>query len=244
MKFWLGIFVLIVGLGFAAWAFIGGSALSGGLTQQVTLSDLQNYVNSGSERERSWSQRVTLTIDTDDGPMSASSIMRVTWTENNPRINDASWTPRVSGEMPFIKIKDEFYVVAIFGNNESEEIAQRFLVRDSLVTGLNGRPSEEFLSKPLENATFVRGDDLFPTLVAFTNPEDPTSIQLFDENNATLKVEIVPDNLSAGNSQQSLLLIFPWISSLSNSRFMNSPTAIKLENGRYVVPTKRSFIRD
>jgi hypothetical protein len=244
MKLWFVIFLMIAGFGVAAWSFIGGNALSSGLAQQVTLSDLQNYVNSGSEREYSWNQRVTLTIDANNGPISSSSVIKVTWTENSPRINDASWTPQVYGEMPIISLSNGDQVFALFTNAQSRHLAERFLLSGATVEGLDSPVGLRQLETLRENHSITFSDDLFPRLVSFSDISDPRTISIFEPTSARVDVVLLDRASSDSLPELAVPRRIPWIEELPRGRSKRSPTAIEMPDGTFVVPTRDDFVRD
>jgi hypothetical protein len=211
-------------------------------TQSPTLSDLQSYLKSGSNKEYKWIQKVTLLINTEHGVVSASSLMNISWDENSRRINDPSWIPSVKGEMPYVKLPDNSYVFSLFSNHSSSNLAPLFLLDGASTIGFDFRPGAKTLESPKSSVTLTPESDLFPLLVRFTSLDDPSSISLYDPLSAKIVVEVGPAIEALPPSKTSLALT--WLDKLPLSQSKRSPVAIPLENGRYVVPNKEDFVRD
>jgi len=209
----------------------------------ISLKDIQNYINSGSQKEYSWYQRVTLTIPTEEGTASGSSVMKITWSENSPRINNAPWVPQITGEMPFVRLPDGKYVFALMGNG-IDNLPSRFLI-DGL--DVNQWVSESHLKKisQLKTKKSICGNNsLMPLLVEFSDVKLPHSISEYSNNNICINIEQVGKrDINIGSIDN----LMPWLSTLSTTKMKSSPTAFDIDNNnrkRTYVALRRDFLRE
>ena len=115
----------------------------------------------GSQREYSWHQRATLTVPTEEGTVSGSSVMKITWSENSPRINDAPWVYKITGEMPFVELPNGDYVFSLM-RNELNHIPSIFLLQDRQSNGWVTKETIE--ASPKGSVRICKGDKNFPLI--------------------------------------------------------------------------------
>ncbi len=202
---------------------------------------------SGCGRQWSWHEKITVEVETPEGPKAASSVIRKTFVHENswfapPEARGASQS--VSGEAVVLEVAPGKYLFAL----------------------LKGLPSpfEVFFpgEKPLEVASRMEllresrtlPGDLYPLLVTFTDIDDPTTVLRVDPSDLAamfgpgyalkaITLEITDDPLTDGRMSS----VLDWLPSyfdrrLDGNRFgtikSKNPFANELSSGAFI--TRRS----
>lgn len=181
-------------------------------SKELTLKDIQNYINSGSEGEYSWYQRVTLTIPTPEGTASGSSVMKVTWSENSPRINGAPWVPSIEGAMPIVEVSRDTHVFPLM-RNKLNHLPAIFLFPSDKTNEWATEQTLKTITRG-EKKKYCVGDDLFPFVVSFTNGKE-TGVHIYENTSMCINVEEV----SEGNvSEAKVDSLLPWLKDIKSGR--------------------------
>lgn len=241
-KKWIILSVLVVFL--SALAFY---AMNNVLSQKrnITAADIGNYVDSGDKAEYSWNQRVTLTVDTDGGPISSSSVMKVAWFRNNATLlNKAAspWIVSIQGAMPFLELPDGTHVFSLFSRDgNSKLLAWHLLGNVENSYDITADKIEGVLSAANARVVIPSSANRFPILVRFGDISAPESIVRFIPKSATVIVETTNEEIS-GPEIHSIL---PWLSEIPEISTSTSRTAFRLAEGKsgFAVATQSEFYR-
>lgn len=172
---------------------------------------LSDYFSQEVEAEAySWNQKLTIEVVTQEEIRTGSSIVNITWNKNQFRINDASWLPEIVGQAPYVELADGRNAFALLGTGRFHDLAAMWLFDDAVTA----RPLEEML----QAASEITGEPLrisnefFPNVVAFADPEDPTSIAPIQAGEDDIiavyfYVEAVEDEVT----QISMRQLLPWL---------------------------------
>jgi len=233
MKKW----VIVGGLMFVAaiFLFVGkGNMVTKRETSEISLSDIQEYINSGSSGEYSWNQEMTLVIETDEGTFSGSSVVKVIWEKNSPRINGPSWIPKIIGEMPFVELPGERYFF-LLTKNGFRNLPERFLLGDGWKNNSVGAESPEN-----NKLVMSPNDERFPYLITFANINDPKTIRFALLDNVSLTVEKTTQQVTSAQILQKL----PWLSELPRKSVRSMPTIFTTPSGGYAALYKSDLIEE
>jgi hypothetical protein len=133
-----------------------------------------------------WNQKLTLTVETPQGEVSGSGVVRVVWSDSPDLFGDAPhWHSKVRGEATVVDLGEEKYLFALI--HGAERLVPRVLDGGRL-------PQDTDAVGPLaaEYATYMYGTthDVIrkatPMLVTFSDITDPTTVRRVD-----------PDDLAA-----------------------------------------------
>lgn len=141
----------------------------------------------------SWSQKVTLTVQTEDGVFSSSTIQRVTWQKNDAHAFGGNrWLDEVQGEMPHILLPDgslisiyqdslTWYLLDFTDRNLDSRIGRAYYV-DEVILKKNEDNLQGKVSLEIQ-------DDFFPRLVKINDPSDLDTAEIFEPVTAALEIE-------------------------------------------------------
>jgi len=180
-------------------------------TNKIALSALQTYIETEEEKawEYSWNQKMTLEIEMEDGKAySGSSIMKIIWEENRPRINDARWNPDMIWEMPFIKMSDKEYIF-VTSKNSRRDMATIFLMWEEKVWRWTNISDIE---KALNSSQIIKIDPdnvMFPYIVRFNDITDLSSIEYFSDSTSIQNIHLLVEKTNEQYSSGNIDLLLP-----------------------------------
>jgi len=142
----------------------------------------------------SWNQKVTITVETEEGVFSSYTVQRVEWKYNGPSrpgLEKNYWSMTLHGEAPFVVLPDETVIVATLGGGDRWGFG-RLLIEELEGSDYNSSlsPSEEVVQR-VEVAsdlnTYVYSPTQVPPIIIgispskspqnsfWVSPEDQTS---------------------------------------------------------------------
>lgn len=177
---------------------------------------------AGCNNTYEWNQKLTLTVQTPEGPRSATRIVRVTTT-----MSDAFWMPieargvrsSVEGEAIALELTPGNYVFMLLDG--VDRLAQKAFPELPYDGGDGfGEWAEAIQISEME---VIISDDQFPPLVTFQDNSDPRSLRRLSSRSleltfgegfqdAQLSFSITTENLSEPQVGQ----ILPWLDNLSD----------------------------
>lgn len=186
--------------------------------QSNAIQKIQDYLASDeSAKEYSWNQKMTLSVETDDGVFEGSSVVRVTWTANTPRINDAAWIPSIKGEMPFVTLDEERHIFALM-RNRLDNITERALI------SADGSVEEHELAKITSATVFskevCRCEEKMPHTIEFTDLTDPSTISFSQIEKTCVEISLTDQPVSSSKTVASKL---PWLDELRDGAESKTP---------------------
>lgn len=164
--------------------------------------------------DSSWNQKLTVTVDTPQGPVSGSSVTYVEWSENKIFRDGARWQLDYKGEAVVVNLGSRKYLLALLNNGKDLELIGKMGIAS---LGLKYRQGNEF--KRHEGPITIR-KDLYPLLVTFGDLNDPKSVKEVKPNNlaasfgagyglGSLTLEVTGESVTVGEVER----VLPWISS-------------------------------
>ncbi|WP_376743288.1 hypothetical protein [Ensifer canadensis] len=128
-----------------------------------------------------WNQKLTVTIGTPAGPVTASSVTRITWTAEPqllPEIRGHSTT--TTGEAAFVDLGEGKYVVALLRDADA-------LVRRAIRYAAPGTPSRDVLPHINRKIgeVMLLPQVLYPRLVTFADISDPATVREINPGDAS-----------------------------------------------------------
>lgn len=166
----------------------------------------------------SWNQKVTLTVETEDGVFSSSTVQRVIWSRNSAKsFNPAAqtWILELKGEMPYVSLSSGNQVFSLFGKSGDLDLLAKVLPfasshdRQISPTSLNavGTSDASVLEIDLNS-------EFFPLLVQLDPEVGISSISVFNPEGTSILVERTFDGQSIGR----IPIEMPWFRELSSFR--------------------------
>lgn len=156
-----------------------------------------------------WNQKLTLEIETADQVLSGSSVVTITWRENDFKLNDPAWLPEIEGQAPYIELEDGRVIFALLGTVQFHDLAAKWLFGDDVTAD----PTEELLETASHFTEPLKiNEQFFPTVVIFDDPSDPKSIRPVSDGqdqvyDSRFFVEVTDDQRSEISTSELL----PWM---------------------------------
>jgi hypothetical protein len=169
---------------------------------------------SGCGESYSWLQKTTIEVDTPQGPVSASNVVKIGWSKNDSlgAANGPDWVYGPRGEALVLELPDKRYLFALLMQDEyAGNIAGQVLFKqDGRVWGADKFKAitahKGVIEVPLVKA---------PTLVTFADVNDAKTVQLvYPENLAVMfgpgfalkaiKIEITEEAVTIGLLEKTL----------------------------------------
>lgn len=175
------------------------SIIIAGLLLAAGTAFAVSEVTQSQNKTYSWRYKMTVEVETPEGPKSGSAVREVTvWFEprNNPDPRDPQYNvgKKMKGEAVVVDLGERGKV---FGTLSSEDQFLPFRVFDG-PPGLTIEGAEYYSA--LKDARAILTPTYYPTLVTFTNIDDPLSVELLiekqQENGWPLKYTIKADHFS------------------------------------------------
>ena len=141
-----------------------------------------------------WHQKMTIAIETPDGPVSSSSDSAVRWKEHAIKAQGMGWSLKVTGEAVVVDLgpsasRPRYLFALMKGAGTTEYMGS---VAAASLSGRKGRVIDEALFAQIENRQGAAAKPIavpsiqYPLLVTFGDIEDPASVK-----------QVNPDNLAA-----------------------------------------------
>jgi hypothetical protein len=133
-----------------------------------------------------WNQKLTLTVETPQGEVTGSGIVRVVWSDSPDLFGDAPhWHSKVRGEATVVELGEEKYLFALIGG--AERLGLRVFHERRLPQDTDGLgPIIESIPEQKRGVARPVPPETMPLLVTFTDISDPKTVRRVD-----------PDNLAA-----------------------------------------------
>ena len=173
----------------------------------------------------SWSQKLTLVVETPEGEVSGSSTVHVAWHNDRDLFGDAPhWRSEVRGEATVVELGDGKYLFALIGGAERQ--ALRVFHEGRFPRDTDGlAPIIRKVAAQRHGVSRRVRPEAMPLLISFTDISDPMTVARVDPDNlaatfgpgyalklATL--EITDEPLTEGEVER----ILPWFSNLEQFR--------------------------
>jgi len=135
----------------------------------------------------SWRQKLTITVDTPAGEVSASSVSQVSWSKHWIQTDGMGWDYDVTGEAMVVEVTPGRYLFALLKGAGTTEYmgsvaAASLAGRESRV--IDGDLFDEVRDKRDRAAGIITVSDYqYPMLVTFDDLTDPMSVKLVDPAN-------------------------------------------------------------
>lgn len=128
----------------------------------------------------SWSQKLTITVNTPDGPKTASSVVVVDW-EKTPAflkgLGGGGYSGRLTGNVVVLEVAPSKYLLSLFDSRYGAGTALTvfFPPKGRLQ---NAQPTEEaFVSLQQGSQLQALSPDYYPNFVTFRDINDPASVE-------------------------------------------------------------------
>jgi hypothetical protein len=133
-----------------------------------------------------WNQKLTLTVETPQGEVSGSGVVRVAWNDSPDLLPDAPhWHSKVRGEATVVDLGDGKYLFALIGG--AERLGLRVFHERRLPQDTDGLgPIIEMIATQRGGVARPVPPETMPLLVTFTDIADPMTVARVD-----------PDDLAA-----------------------------------------------
>jgi len=133
-----------------------------------------------------WNQKLTLTVETPQGEVTGSGIVRVVWSDSPDLFGDAPhWHTKVRGEATVVELGEEKYLFALIGG--AERFGLRVFHERRLPQDTDGLASIiRHVAAGRRGVARPVPPEAMPLLVTFTDIADPTTVRRVD-----------PDDLAA-----------------------------------------------
>jgi hypothetical protein len=156
----------------------------GVLTRRTALGALLSplfLTGCGLGSGESYRYRMTVVVDTPEGPRSGSSVIEVRAHPTGP-LAASVFNRRSYGEAPFVDLPGRRTLFALLSNkpdgyNAGDEYPQ-FAYADAVPRGLGWREQARALKRQTSSAMLP--PEHYPQLVTFRDPKDVTSIEIVD----------------------------------------------------------------
>lgn len=135
-----------------------------------------------------WHQKMTVTIETPNGPVSGSSVSAVRWKEHAIKADGMGWSFGLTGEAVVVDLGPSAsrprYLFALLNGAGTYEYMGS--VAAASLSGRKGRVINEALFAQIENREGAAANPIavpaiqYPLLVTFGNIEDPASVKRVD----------------------------------------------------------------
>jgi len=135
---------------------------------------------SACQDTNSWRQKLTVTVETPQGEVTGSSVVRVVSSFGQVPLSNSEVGYKVTGEAAVVEIAPGRYLFALLGNSEAERFYRAL--------GYNYADRGEKLDRiaRMQGESRVLKPDNYPLLVTFADIADPKTVR-----------RVEPDNLAA-----------------------------------------------
>lgn len=135
---------------------------------------------AGCQDRNEWRQKLTVTVDTPNGEVAGSSVVRVVSRFGQVPLSNSEVNYEVTGEATVVEVAPGLYLFALLGNSEAE----RFYRALGYDYGNRGEKLDRIAR--MQGESRVLEPKNYPLLVTFRDIDDPTTVERVD-----------PDNLAA-----------------------------------------------
>jgi hypothetical protein len=180
----------------------------------------------GPEVERySWNQRMTVTVDTPDGPVSGSTVYEMTahiFPEGGGLAGDTAANYRFRGEVAVIDLGEDRYIFA-YPLASGDVLYGSWIERYPEISIFD---RSDWLPSAIEDPTPLElNESLHPRLVTFEDISDPLTANIFEANEmeaifgegyaiSSVKVQVVDDPIVSGR----VIELLPWLTIIRPNR--------------------------
>lgn len=207
-----------------------------------------------SPKDYAWAQHATLTVAVHEGVFEGSTVQRVEWRRNWPRIPGFEtdvWSTSLQGEAPFVVLPNAVVVVATLGGETRRGFA-RLLVEEFEGSNVNHSlpPNEEALRRTdaaVDAKSAVSSPTINPPMIiGFASANDPESAFWVSPTNATARaLGIVSAKLNVKKSNQPvsprhITQALPWLSEMDEA----SRVLVESDTGRVSRIPPSAFLGD
>lgn len=161
----------------------GGISASGTFVKHLLLLLLALFTLAGCERY-SWRQKLTITVETPAGEVSASSVSEVRWAKHWLRFEGMGWSLDVTGEAVVLEVTPGRYLFAILRSEATTEYMGS--VAPASIAGLERRVIDGALFDEVQDkrdraaGVIAVPEYQYPIMVTFGDIADPKSVALVD----------------------------------------------------------------
>jgi hypothetical protein len=138
---------------------------------------------AGCERY-SWRQKLTVTVETPAGDVSASSVSQVSWRKQWIRWDGMGWYYDLTGEAVVVEVTPGRYLFALLtgaGTTEYMGLVAAASIAGRELQWIDGALFDEVRDRRDRAARVITvPEDQYPMLVAFDDIANPTSVKLVD----------------------------------------------------------------
>jgi hypothetical protein len=141
------------------------------------------FALTGCERY-AWHQKLTVTVETPDGEVSASAVSAVSWRKHWIQTDGMGWSYDVTGEAVVVEVTPGRYLFALLGGPGKTEYMGS--VAAASIAGRKGRVINGALFREVQGKSgraagvITLPEVQYPMLVTFGDIADPTSVKLVD----------------------------------------------------------------
>lgn len=139
---------------------------------------------SSCTRETSWRQKLTITVETPVGDVSASSVSAVSWRKHWIQTDGMGWSYDLTGEAVVVEVTPGRYLFALLGGPGKTEYMGS--VAAASIAGREGRVIDGALFAEVQGGrdraagVITVPEVQYPMLVTFGDIADPASVKLVD----------------------------------------------------------------
>jgi hypothetical protein len=141
------------------------------------------FALTGCERY-AWNQKLTVTVETPEGEVSASSVSAVSWRKHWIRTDGMGWSFDLTGEAVVVEVTPGRYLFALLkGAGTAEYMGS---VAAASIAGRDGRVIDGALFREVQGrrdraaGVITVPEVQYPILVTFGDIADPASVKLVD----------------------------------------------------------------
>jgi hypothetical protein len=141
---------------------------------------------TGCERY-SWRQKITVTVETPAGDVSASSVSQVSWRKRWIQTDGSPWSRDVTGEAVVVEVTPGRYLFALLkgpGDTEYMSLVAATSIAGRELRFIDGELFDEVRDRRDRAAGAITVPEYqYPVLVTFADITDPASVALVDPAN-------------------------------------------------------------
>lgn len=185
-----------------------------------------------------WNQKLTLAVETPQGDVSGSGIVRVAWSDSPDLLPDAPhWHSKVRGEATVVDLGDGKYLFALI--DDARRFGLRVFHERRLPQDTDGlAPIIKLVAAQRRGVARPVPPEAMPLLVTFTDIADPTTVTRVDPDDLPLSfgpgyalksvaLEITDEPVTEGEVEK----VLPWLDVVGRERptLIPNPPSLRRE---------------
>jgi hypothetical protein len=172
-----------------------------------------------------WNQKLTLTVETPDGEVSGSGVVRVAWSDSPDLFGDAPhWHSEVHGEATVVDLGDGKYLFALIGG--AERLALRVFHEGRFPQDTDGlAPIIRTVAAQKRGTARRVSPEAMPLLVTFADIADPRTVARVDPDDLaatfgpgyvlkSVTLKITGEPVTEGEVER----VLPWLETVGRER--------------------------